>query len=104
VQDRKHRSQECDDSALRCESRPDGIFGKDNRASSTSTNPRDLDQQANEQVALTLQAVPSLLIQKAQGCFNRLKSRRLHVNPTCDLNDCTHEGIDLRATAGFKIL
>ena len=29
VQDRKHRSQGCDDSALRCESRPDGIFGKD---------------------------------------------------------------------------
>ena len=27
--DRKHRSQGCDDSALRCESRPDGIFGKD---------------------------------------------------------------------------
>jgi len=30
VQDRKHHSQECDDSALRCESRPDEIFGKGN--------------------------------------------------------------------------
>jgi hypothetical protein len=30
VQDCKHRSQGCDDSAVRCESRPDGIFGKDN--------------------------------------------------------------------------
>ena len=30
VEDRKHRSQGCDDSALRCESKPDGIFGKDN--------------------------------------------------------------------------
>jgi hypothetical protein len=29
VQDRNHRSQGCDDSALRCESRLDGIFGKD---------------------------------------------------------------------------
>jgi hypothetical protein len=29
MQDRKHRSQGCDDSALQCESRPDGIFGKD---------------------------------------------------------------------------
>jgi hypothetical protein len=29
VQDHKHRFQGCDDSALRCESRPDGIFGKD---------------------------------------------------------------------------
>jgi hypothetical protein len=29
VPDRNHRSQGCDDSALRCESRPDRIFGKD---------------------------------------------------------------------------
>jgi hypothetical protein len=29
VQDRKHRSQRCDDSASRRESTPDGIFGKD---------------------------------------------------------------------------
>ena len=29
VQDHKHRSQGCDDPALRCESMPDGIFGKD---------------------------------------------------------------------------
>ncbi len=29
VEDRKHRSQWCDDSALRCQFRPDGIFGKD---------------------------------------------------------------------------
>ena len=29
MQDRKDRSQGCYDSALRCESRPDGIFGKD---------------------------------------------------------------------------
>ena len=29
VQDRKHRSQRCDDSALSCESRPDRIFGRD---------------------------------------------------------------------------
>ena len=29
VQDCQHRSQGCDDSALRCESRPDEIFGKD---------------------------------------------------------------------------
>jgi hypothetical protein len=31
VQDCKHRYQWCDDSALRCESNPDGIFGKDRR-------------------------------------------------------------------------
>jgi len=31
VQDRKHRSQGCDDSALQCESRSDGIFGRDRR-------------------------------------------------------------------------
>ncbi len=30
VQDCKHRHQRCDDSTLLCESRPDGIFGKDN--------------------------------------------------------------------------
>ena len=30
MQDRKHRSECCDDSALRRESRPDDIFGKDN--------------------------------------------------------------------------
>jgi hypothetical protein len=29
MQDRKHRVQRCDDSALRCESTPDEIFGKD---------------------------------------------------------------------------
>jgi hypothetical protein len=29
VQDCEHRYQCCDDSALRCESKPDGIFGKD---------------------------------------------------------------------------
>jgi hypothetical protein len=29
VQDRKHRFQWCDDSALQCESKPDIIFGKD---------------------------------------------------------------------------
>jgi hypothetical protein len=29
VQDRKHHPEGCDDSALRCESRPDGVFGKD---------------------------------------------------------------------------
>src|SRR5438477_2706432 len=29
VQDRKHRSERCDDSASRRESSPDGIFGKD---------------------------------------------------------------------------
>ena len=29
VQDCKHRSQWCDDSALQCESGPDGIFGRD---------------------------------------------------------------------------
>jgi hypothetical protein len=36
VQDRKHRSQCCDDSALRCESRPDEIFGKDSRKNNLS--------------------------------------------------------------------
>jgi hypothetical protein len=25
----KHRPQSCDDSALQCESKPDGIFGRD---------------------------------------------------------------------------
>src|SRR6266404_120105 len=30
VQDCKHRPQSCADSAKRCESRPDAIFGKDN--------------------------------------------------------------------------
>ncbi len=30
VQDCKHRPQSCDDSTLRRESEPDGIFGKDN--------------------------------------------------------------------------
>jgi hypothetical protein len=29
VQDCKHRSQWCDDSASQCESGPDGIFGRD---------------------------------------------------------------------------
>ena len=29
MQDRDHRPQPCDDSALSCESTPDGIFGKD---------------------------------------------------------------------------
>jgi hypothetical protein len=29
IKDRKHRRRGCDDSALSCESRPDGIFGKD---------------------------------------------------------------------------
>jgi two-component system, OmpR family, response regulator len=29
MQDRNHRPQPCDDSALSCESTPDGIFGKD---------------------------------------------------------------------------
>jgi hypothetical protein len=48
--------------------------------------------------------ITSLLIQEAQGCFNRFKSRRLYVNPTRDLHDRTHQGINLQATAGFKIL
>jgi hypothetical protein len=32
VQDCKHRLRSCDDSTLRRESEPDGIFGKDSKA------------------------------------------------------------------------
>jgi hypothetical protein len=42
VQDCKHRLKSCDDSALRCESRLDGIFGKDRshwRVRLPSTSP-----------------------------------------------------------------
>src|SRR5260370_5743204 len=49
VQDRKHRSERCDDSTSRRESSPDGIFGKDTqkipfrtRRSSTRGMPRGL--------------------------------------------------------------
>jgi hypothetical protein len=35
VQDRKHHSKRCDDSALRCESKPDRIFGKDRSGNGT---------------------------------------------------------------------
>jgi hypothetical protein len=31
MQDRKHRPRSCDDSTRRCDSKPDGIFGKDSR-------------------------------------------------------------------------
>src|SRR3974390_1557513 len=47
VQDRKHRSQRCDDSALSCESRPDGIFGRDSVISNANSGESRLD--ANEQ-------------------------------------------------------
>src|SRR3974377_4860 len=47
VQDRKHRSQRCDDSALSCESRPDRIFGRDRcrrNKFSASSRLRDLNR------------------------------------------------------------
>jgi hypothetical protein len=37
VEDRKHRSQWCDESALRCEPMSDGIFGKDKEIVQLST-------------------------------------------------------------------
>ena len=65
VQDRKHRSQGCDDSALRCESRPDGIFGKD---------------------SLTVNQVELMEIDNVAA---RPDMTRLGINPT-SVVDCLH--------------